>query len=299
MLTRTLLAPAKINLTLSLVGRRADGYHLLDSLVFPVALFDEIDVSFEESASPHTAVTSDAVTAPGGAENLAYRAAEALRPHAKASFAVHIDLRKRIPVGSGLGGGSSDAAAVLKFVNRALGSPLDGPGLIAIAAGIGADVPFFIHARPARVRGVGEAVQPLDGAAEMDIVLCSPNTHLSTAQVFAESDRLRASKPLDSLTRHWQDSNIADFVDGHRPISELLVNDLEDAAARICPEVRTLKRELLSLGAQGASMTGSGSAVFGVCSDTASAERIATALRRKGMWAWPTKTLATSPEVEC
>jgi 4-diphosphocytidyl-2-C-methyl-D-erythritol kinase len=222
-----------------------------------------------------------------------------LRRHIAIPFAVKVEIHKHIPVGSGLGGGSSDAASLLKFLNRALGSPLDTAQLTDLGAQIGADVPFFITGKPARVRGIGEFVEPLDKPLETDLVVCWSGTHLSTSEVFAEADRLQATKPPDSLTRRRPESNIADFVDGRRPISELLVNDLEEAAARICPEVRALKQELLTLGALGASMTGSGSAVFGICSDRASAERMAAALQRRGLRAWPTRTLAASPEVEC
>jgi 4-diphosphocytidyl-2-C-methyl-D-erythritol kinase len=296
---RTLLAPAKVNLALHIESIRADRYHVLDSLVVPVALFDEIDIRFQSPAPPRTAVKSDVTTAPEGARNLAFSAVELVRSLTSAPFAVEIDLRKRIPVGSGLGGGSSDAATVLRFLNHMLGSPLELPALTAAAATLGADVPFFVHGCPARVRGIGEVVTPLETTIAADLVLCSPGISLSTGRVFAEFDRSHPGKPADSLTSRRRDSNIADFIDGRRPISELLANDLEEAAARICPDVRSLKQELLDLGALGASMTGSGSTVFGICSDAASAERIAAALRRKGLWTWPTKTLAASPGVEC
>ena len=130
--------------------------------------------------------------------------------------------------------------------------------------------------------------------ADLHLVVSSPGTHLSTATVYAQADRIYADRGRGSLTTDCPESNIAGFVDGRRTLAELLKNDLEEAAAQVCPEVRLLKQELLRLGAQEASMTGSGSAVFGICAERESAERIAIALRRKGFWACSAKTLGAS-----
>lgn len=286
---RRLLAPGKINLTLTLNGKRADGYHLLESLMVPVDCCDEIDVEFHPDLALHSAVTSDSPEAPAGRQNLIFRAAEVLRARSSRPFGLSAHLRKRIPVGSGLGGGSSDAAAVLLFLNEQLGMALSTTELLMIGAEIGADVPFFLIGRPAVVRGIGEIVEPLDGVPLFDVVIAFPGTRLATAEVYAEADR--------SLTSTHAESNIGEFVNGCRPIAELLVNHLEVPAVRLCPEVRILKVKLLELGASVASMTGSGSAVFGVCPDGSSAQRIAAVLRQDGWWACATRTLTRSPAV--
>jgi 4-diphosphocytidyl-2-C-methyl-D-erythritol kinase len=255
----------------------------------PIDLCDQIDIQFIPDVEPEVFVTSDSEDAPSGPGNLIYRAAELVRRRSGRRFSLVAGLQKRIPVGSGMGGGSSDAAAVLVYLNRQLGTPFGNPELRSIGSELGADVPFFVVGRPAIVSGIGETVEPLKQAAVIDLVVCCPSARLSTAEVFAEADR--------SLTSTRSDSNIADFVDGRRPITELLVNDLEAPAVRMCPEVRILKLRLLELGALGASMTGSGSAVFGVCADGLSAQRIAAELRQHGWWACATRSLTCSPAV--
>jgi 4-diphosphocytidyl-2-C-methyl-D-erythritol kinase len=179
----------------------------------------------------------------------------------------------------------------LRFLNHQLGSPLTLSEVVTLGAEIGADVPFFVLGTPAVVKGIGEIVEPIaDIPPKLDLVLCSPDEALPTARVYAEADR--------SLTTQRLESNIASFVVRRKPVEQWLGNDLEAAAARICPEVRTLKRRLLDLGALGASMTGSGSAVFGICRDESSARRIAETLRREGRWSCATRTLTRSPGVE-
>lgn len=284
-----LLAPAKINLTLALKGRRKDGYHFLESLVVPVDLCDRIDVAIRLDGPPATSVTCDSPDVPAGPANLVFRAIEAVRSCCARQFGLCAHLQKRIPVGSGLGGGSSDAAAILLFLSRALGPSLPFSLLHAIGLELGADVPFFLLGRPAIVRGVGELIEPLDWFPDLHLVIAYPGVKLDTGRVYAEADR--------SLTRAHSESNIPSLVDGRRPLSELLVNDLERPAVRLCPEIDGLKRRLVELGAAGTSMTGSGSAVFGICSDGAAAERIAAELQRDGHWACATRTLAGSPVV--
>ena len=286
-------APAKVNLRLRIVGKRADGYHLIDSLMVPISLFDHLDLvvrSSPRTLRPAVAVRTDSAELPGGAENLAHRAAAAFIAATGQDIAVEIEIRKRIPIGSGLGGGSSDAAAVLLTLNRILGFPLSVERLAEVAAGIGADIPFFVFGRPARVTGIGERILPTALGASLNLVVCSDGYLLSTRLVYA---RLR---PVGaSLTSNSAVSNIDDFVEGRKPLSDLLVNDLEEAAAEIHPEVLSLKARVMEQGAQGALMSGSGSAVFGVCADPQSAAAATTGLRRHGLWAEAVQTLELSP----
>ena len=296
LLVQDMLAPAKVNLRLRIVGRRIDGYHLVDSIMVPVSLFDELHVEVAPRrgsirSQPPITVTSDSETAPGGRSNLAYRAAAIYLAAAGRSLGVHINLVKRIPVGSGLGGGSSDAAAVLLVLNRILGSPLSTDSLCRLAAQLGADVPFFVHGRPARIRGIGEQVTPLQGDWSVPLVLCSDGQPLSTALVYS---RVR----LSSLTSEQPASSIPRFVDGRTLISQVLANDLEKAAAEIHPGVLSLKAMLTDQGALAALMTGSGSAVFGVWPDLRNARSAARRLRELGLWAEAVETLNASPAVQ-
>jgi 4-diphosphocytidyl-2-C-methyl-D-erythritol kinase len=285
-------APAKINLFLRIVGRRDDGYHLLDSLMIPIGLYDQLTMQIAPASQPTTpavVVTSDADAVPDGPANLAHKAAEAFLKAVTRSLAVRIHIEKRIPVGSGLGGGSSDAAAVLLTLNDYLGRPYSPAQLAALGGRIGADVSFFIYGCPARVCGIGEQIAPLGVQTALPLVVCSDGYALSTKLVY--------SKVSLSLTTPRPDSNITPLVIDPKAISELLVNDLEAAAVQIHAEVLSLKARLMDEGALGALMTGSGSAVFGVFGDATQAQRAATALRRQGLWAEAVETLDMSPAV--
>jgi len=290
------LAPAKVNLYLRILGRRPDGYHLLDSLMVPVSLHDELRIRVDRQGRSRpdggcgVAVTSDYDAAPGGPSNLAHRAATLFLAQVDHRATVEVHIRKRIPVGSGLGGGSSDAAAVLVALNRLFGRPLGIDELAAVGSQIGADVTFFVHGRPARVGGVGEQVSPFHLPAALSLVLCWDRYALSTKLVYSRVDL--------SLTSRSPASNIQPSVSAPTWDSGWLVNDLEPAAAQIHPEVLSLKARLLKQGARGALMTGSGAAVFGVWPDYESACSAATQLRQHGLWAEAVQTLAASPGVE-
>ena len=289
-------APAKVNLYLRVCGKRGDGYHVIDSLMVPISLYDELHVGvhslLKKTSRPTIALHTDSALLSGGASNLAYRAAEAFMTATQGSIAVDIRIRKRIPIGSGLGGGSSDAAAVLLVLNRVLGYPLETPQLAYVGARIGADIPFFIYGRPARLGGVGEDIEPTTLGACLNLVVCSDGYPLSTGLVYSQ---VRATAL--SLTRVVPVSNIAAFVEGRKPFTDLLVNDLEEAAAQIHPEVLSLKARVMEEGAQAALMTGSGSAVFGVWANPQSAADAAARLRRHGLWAEAVQTLDLSPAV--
>ncbi len=288
-----ILAPAKVNLFLHILGQRPDGYHLLDSLMVPISLHDQLLVRILPQASTQAdtsiTVTSDSPRAPGGPANLADRAAALLLRVTRRTVTLAVDLRKHIPVGSGLGGGSSDAAAVLLALNRLLGTPCPLDQLAQLGAQLGADVPFFIYGRPARVGGVGEQVTPVKLGQSWSLVVCSDGSHLSTEEVYSQVDlSLTSGRPL---------TNIAPLVNGLQPVSEVLENDLESAVAKVHPEVLSLKARLIKLGAQGALMTGSGSAVFGIWPDHRLARQAAMKLRQQGLWAEAVQTLDESPAV--
>src|SRR5215475_4097810 len=181
-------APAKINLCLRITGKRADGYHELDSIFLPVAWCDAVRIEVRPSNDARVTLRCDDPALADTASNLASRAADAFMRAYAVSAAVLIDLRKRIPRGAGLGGGSSDAGAVLRMMAAMCAKPNDA-SLAELAVQLGADVPFFLDPRPARVRGIGEKIEPLPAMLNLHIVIAVPRIQVSTAQVF------RALKP--------------------------------------------------------------------------------------------------------
>ncbi len=272
-------APAKINLRLRVVGKRKDGYHLIDTIVVPVSLYDEIEITKKrthgagEMNSKHLEVTCDHPLVPGGEKNLAYQAASTLLKHKEIRESVHIHISKRIPVGAGLGGGSSDAAAVLVGLNRLLGLDYSLKKLEKIALSLGADVPFFIKRVPARARGVGERLTPIRGFSPFWLVIAYPGFPVSTAWVYGN---LRPK-----LTKSSVNTSIISLLRSPDKIRRLLVNDLETVTASRYPKIGLLKEKLIRAGAAGALMSGSGSSVFGVFDSRRRAEQALRRLRKQ------------------
>jgi 4-diphosphocytidyl-2-C-methyl-D-erythritol kinase len=271
-------APAKLNLCLFLGPRRDDGLHELCSLFEPLALADAIEVSEAES---------DEVICPGvpgaAADNLAARALAALRERGWEAPPLRVEIKKRIPVAAGLGGGSADAAAILRLARDGdWGGPV--PDLTAIAAELGADVPSQLVPALSLVRGAGEQVERLPEPAPHAVVLLPDGGGLSTAAVFAEADRLglgRDAPELEELAgrlRHaaGADGSPLDYAD-------LLANDLEPAARSLRPQIDAALDALRAAGAPLALLTGSGPTAFGLFPDLAAAERAAARLDRDDM----------------
>jgi len=274
-----ILAPAKINIFLRITGRRPDGYHLLDSLMVPVSLCDEVklearDVGRGTWDDRNTiTVTCDDPTLPTGESNLVYKAAAVLCQEAGVRTQITIDLRKRIPAGAGLGGGSSDAAAVLRGLNTLLSLGFDEPRLCTLAVRLGADVPFFIQCHPARVQGIGEILTPARSLPPRWFVIIVPPFGVLTPWAYRRFDELPPQTDVGG--------DLA-LTDGQWPAAKMLVNDLERAVIPTHPLIGGLKGRLLQLGAEGALMSGSGSAVFGIFHDRTGAERAANALENLG-----------------
>ena len=244
-------APAKVNLLLQVGPRRADGLHELCSLFATIDLADEVTVE---------AADSDEVVCAGvEGPNLALTAVERFRVDAAPELPrLRVTIDKRIPVAAGLGGGSADAAAVLRAANRLAGEPLDADGLRALGARIGADVPSQVEPRHALVTGAGEGVEPV-GLPPMGLLLVPDERGLSTAEVYAQADSL-------GTTRSELDPSHIRELAG-KPLSDLaavLENDLEGAAVALRPELSARMDELRRAGALSARVTGSGPTVFGV-----------------------------------
>lgn len=273
-------APAKLNLCLYLGPRREDELHELCSLFEPLALADLITLPTlttpEGGQSRMGRTERDEVVCPGvDGENLATRALAALREHGWDHPPLRIEIEKRIPVAAGLGGGSADAATVLRLAAGEVA------GLEEIAAGLGADVPSQLVPALSLVRGAGERVERLPDPAPHAVVLLPDGGGLGTAEVFAEADRLglgRSAAELDDLAGRLREAAGA----GASPLSytELLVNDLEPAARSLRPAIGDDLDALRSAGASHALLTGSGPTAFGLFEGLAAARSAAAELDR-------------------
>ncbi|MGH7811168.1 MAG: 4-(cytidine 5'-diphospho)-2-C-methyl-D-erythritol kinase [Candidatus Binatia bacterium] len=273
-------APAKINLTLRIVGRRADGYHLIDTIMAPVSLYDEIEIRTTERSGKTKKITGPSITvtckpssAPAGEQNLAYRAAQLVLKKARSEQSIAIRIHKRIPVGAGLGGGSSDAAATMVGLNRLLKLGFSARQLERLGLELGADVPFFVRGQPARARGIGERLQPIGAIPRRWIVILYPGFAVSTGWVFR-------NLPV-KLTKPRVNTSITSLLKGHNNLVDMLVNDLETVTLRRIPRIQSLKDSLLRAGATGCLMSGSGSSVFGVFRSKRKAEIAFRRLRQE------------------
>jgi len=273
-------APAKINLSLRVVGRRADGYHLLDTIIVPVSLYDDIEIrkvrlpaKNQKPAPPAIKVVCDHPLVPGDETNLAHRAARLLLGKAKSEQPIEIRIRKRIPVGAGLGGGSSDAAATLVGLNRLLELGLSVKQLERLGLQLGADVPFFIRRRPARARGIGERLQQFGPLRRLWAVILYPGFPVSTAWVYGNLPA--------KLTKPSVNTSIASLLTGSGSLADLLFNDLEAVSLSKYPKIGLLKRALLREGAAATLMSGSGSSVFGIFKSKRKAEHAFRRLRQE------------------
>jgi len=265
------VAPAKINLYLRVTGRRADGYHELDSIFVPVSLCDRVRLEIRPAAAPAVAIRCDLDTLPADGRNLAVRAATAFMAEFALPAQVMIDLHKEIPIGAGLGGGSSDAGAVLRMM-AALGRVTDHARLARVALALGADVPFFLAPAPARVGGIGERITPFEKFPQFPVVIAVPPVEVPTAAVFRALVPAQWSGPATAADVHA-------IIDG-RITPEATVNDLAKVAIVKWPVIAELKAAMQKAGAAAAAMTGSGSGVFGIFATPAAASRAAIQLRQ-------------------
>ncbi len=273
-----IIAPAKINLFLQVLGRREDGYHDLRTLMCCVGLHDTLALQL---GADRNKIVCSVPGLPCDETNLALKAALLFNGALGAETSVvprnlSIELTKRIPVGAGLGGGSSDAAAVLRGLNRYYGAPFGHGKLHELALCLGADVPFFIDRKPAVATGVGECLEFYAQLPPWSVVIVYPGFGISTAQVFKNLNL--------GLTKCEKQLRYFPFKYGNFDIARHLCNDLEPVAARRFPIIDVIKKELLIQGASGSLMTGSGSAVFGLFTDPEAARRAGDILSGNADW---------------
>jgi 4-diphosphocytidyl-2-C-methyl-D-erythritol kinase len=268
-----ILSPAKINLFLQITGKRPDGYHDLVSLMCCVGLYDTISIRF---GVKETSVSCSHPQVPVDDANLAAAAAALFFKTLNNNDGVKISIDKQIPVGAGLGGGSSNAAAVFLGLNRYYGYPFSPDKLISMGRSIGSDVPFFIFRKPAIVSGIGDKFKAYQGLESFKILLVFPGFGISTAKVYKNLNLglTNCKKKLRSFLLNEQSFDPSCH----------LCNDLEPTVVSMYPDIVEVKEALLRHGALGALMSGSGSTLFGLFSDSDNALRTKNVLSKNDKW---------------
>lgn len=283
----TIEAPAKINLSLSIVGRRPDGYHLLETLMVKLKLADRLTMGLADQGID---VMVSGADLPCGPENLVYRAARLFFQTCGIDRGVRLKLEKRIPVAAGLGGGSSDAAGTLWGLNELCDRPFNQMQLEEMGLRLGADVPFFINRNGAcRAGGIGEVLTPGPDMSDLFVLLVNPGWPLSTAWVYKKFNF--------ELTKKRQKHIFCGLL-GRSPIEgECLQNDLETVVLPRFPELGRIKQQLLAEGAENTLMSGSGPTIFGTFTNERTLEAAAGRIEEAGQGKWQvvaTRCLAAS-----
>lgn len=272
-------SPCKVNLLLNILGKRADGFHELETVMHPLALWDQLSFS---PAGDGIHLTCSEPSLPTDASNLVYRAAAAFFKTAQISTGVSIHLEKRIPLAAGLGGGSGNAATTLLGLNELFGEPLTPAQLTGLADSIGSDVPFFLQSRPALATGRGEKIQPLDSFPVMQgavFLLIHPGFGIATAWAYQQLTRFpaalngrpgRAQKLIELLQSVGLPAAAAEFY-----------NSLEAPALEKYPLLALFQDFLRAAGARAVLMSGSGSTTFALAESPAVADRLQEKVRAK------------------
>lgn len=289
---RTQFAPAKVNLALHVTGRRADGYHLLESLAVFTRFGDR--VSIEPSERDAFSVSGPyARDVPADETNLVLKARDALRSLCGPARAtpVAITLEKNLPVAAGIGGGSSDCAAVLRGLGSIWGLDPGDAALERIGGALGADLPMCLAARPLVARGTGEVLSPVAGFPTLGLVLVNPGVGVSTPAVFSALQK-RDNDGLPPLPSQLDFRTLRDWLGATR-------NDLEDAARSIEPSVDAAKGALQEAGAGFARMSGSGATCFGIFETGNMAKRAAALIRshHPGWFVAATRSMPSEPDL--
>ena len=260
-------SPAKVNLRLEVLRRREDGYHELRTILQKISLQDTLRFVFKKEKG--ISIKTDHPNLSRGKSNLVYMAAQSILRRSDYKGGIRIEIKKRIPLGAGLGGGSSNAATTLKALNRMLTMNLSRKKLMEIGLGIGADVPFFFLEGSAIGSGIGERLKKIE-LPGLWYVLIYPNFEVSTRWAYQNF----------ILTKRQFRFKFHKFLETPEEISHLLMNDLEEVVSREYPQIGMMKKMLYSAGALGSLMTGSGPTVFGIFSEKGDASKAYQKVRR-------------------
>lgn len=250
---RTVLSPAKVNLFLKVVSKRPDGYHNIVSIVDIISLCDVIHIKVIPDGT--VTVKDDKGVLPDGMANTVYRAVVALKEIFNISSGVNIFIEKNIPIGSGLGGPSSNAASVLKELVKIWNISISETKFYEIGKNIGADVPLFLYGKPCIMSGIGDEISPVQ-LPRLWYAIIYPNVSISTKRVYEDVKIV--------LTKKQNDIKLVAKFKRAQEVCSILENDLEKIGILLCPAIQTIKERLIEAGACGALMSGSGSSVFGI-----------------------------------
>ena len=272
--TISLDCPAKVNLSLDVVERRPDGYHNLETIMHTVNLRDKLTLTMEESEQLSATLHTDNSLIPTSDDNLCIKAAKAFFEASGKTAKLTIELEKNIPVGAGLGGGSSDAAATLVGLNKLFDEPLSADDLCQIAATLGADVPFFIQGGCTLATGIGEILSPLPKLNDVIFVIAKPDYGISTPYVYK-------NLVLDENTKHPNTKAVIDAIEKNdiHALGKEAMNVLETVVEKEYSEIGQYKTLMQEMGSIYALMSGSGSSVFGVFDDLSLAQKCAEKLK--------------------
>jgi 4-diphosphocytidyl-2-C-methyl-D-erythritol kinase len=278
--TFTLPSFAKINFTLRIHGRRADGYHEIETVFQTITLHDELTFAAREREQFELICDDAPADIPCDETNLVYRAAIALRERFGVRSGGRVELRKKIPAGGGLGGGSSNAAVALVGLARLWEIETDRATLAEIGAGLGADVPFFLTGGTALGTGRGTDIFPLQDAPRAHLLLVTPNVKVSTAEAYKSLDAPALTKPISpvNLTVSRTQAGISGSL------RAALANDFEQVVYRLHPEIARARDALIAAGASGALLSGSGASVFGLFDSARLCESAQASLTVEAGW---------------
>ncbi|NTU72447.1 MAG: 4-(cytidine 5'-diphospho)-2-C-methyl-D-erythritol kinase [Coriobacteriia bacterium] len=290
MQTLTIVAPAKVNLYLGIGDLRPDGHHNVESVLQTLELADTVRLT----PSDELTLSCDAALGIPAEENLAFRAARAFSKAYDVDVLLDIEVEKRIPAGAGLAGGSTDAAVVLAGLAFWAGLPLDDPLLLSVARSLGADVPFFLFGGCVLMGGRGDEFVRRLPDVDLDIVVIKPPVPVPTGQAYRAFD----ASPQVASGSDGLESALAGGDAAH--IAEALANNMTQASIAVAPEVGESLSWLSSRpGVLGALVSGSGSSVFGVCSDAETATTLAAQAATMGLWAVATRSRHSGAHVTC
>ncbi len=273
-----LRAPAKVNLMLKVTGRRDDGYHDLQSLMLPLSVGDSLKV--RASSEPSLQISCNDAEIPVGPDSLLGKAFRFAAERLGYAGGLELELEKQLPVGAGLGGGSSDAAAVVRAVERLTDQSLPKEVYPELAYQVGADVPFFMTDGAQWVSGIGELVRPCAIQCPLYLLLVNPGIHISTQAVYADLAK--------SLTSYRAVATVPPSFETLADLLPFITNDLESVVLTPYPVIAELKTELLNSGADAALMSGSGSTVFGLYSQIEKRDGALQIMRAKYPQFWMT-----------
>jgi 4-diphosphocytidyl-2-C-methyl-D-erythritol kinase len=279
----SLSSHAKLNLRLDVLGKRSDGYHELLMLMERVTLSDEIEMKMVERG---IAVTCDHSGVPEGEENIAFRAVKEILAYSSRNVGVEVRIKKNIPVASGMGGGSSNAATVIKGLNQLLKLKLPREKLMVIGAKIGADVPFFLFEGPAIASGIGDQLKKIKKIPKMHFMIINPGIPVSTEWVYKNLGINGKNENGEKEKNDVKLQELPHTFNSKKDVVKVLNNDLERVTIKEYPVIADIKELLLRHGAMASQMTGSGPSVFGIFTDRVALEKASSKIEARSHKNW-------------